>query len=62
MAKKTSFKVGTKARAARNKMVEGLKGKYGKSGAYAVATTATKRMSPKGKKRMMRHGVVGKKA
>ena len=57
MAKKTSFKAGTKARAARNKMATGLTGKYGKSAAYAVATAATKRMSAKGKKRMAKNGM-----
>ena len=57
MEKKTSFRVGTKARAARNKMATGLKGKYGKSAAYAVASVAVKRMSAKGKKRMAKHGM-----
>lgn len=59
--KKTSFKKGTQARKTRDKMAEGLKGDYSKDSAFAIATAATKKMSPAGKKRMAKHGVRKKK-
>lgn len=55
MARKLSFKKGTGARKARGKLAEKLK-REGKSdsSAFAIATAATKRMSPKGRKRAAR--------
>ena len=55
MPKKQSFKKGTANRKASHKMAEGLKKKgYSTESAFAIATSATKKMSAKGKKRMAR--------
>ena len=55
MPKKQSFKKGTVNRKASHKMAEGLKKKgYSAENAFAIATSATKKMSAKGKKRMAR--------
>jgi hypothetical protein len=58
MAKKTSFKEGTPARAARGKVAEDLKGE-GRSAdsAFAIATTIAKRASPQGRQRLARRGL-----
>ena len=58
MAKKTSFKRGTVAQKARSKAAESLKKRGLKTGnAFALATYIAKRASPKGRKRLARHGV-----
>lgn len=62
MPKKQSFKKGTANRKSRSKMAEGLKSQgYDKNAAFAIATSATKKMSAGGKKRMARHGLKKKK-
>jgi hypothetical protein len=62
MARKQSFKKGTQNRKTRSKMAEGLKKKgYSKDAAFAIATSATKKMSAAGKKRMAKHGLRSKK-
>jgi hypothetical protein len=60
--KKTSFKRGTKARAARDKVAEQLK-RRGRSAsrAFALATFIAKRASLAGRKRLIRHGLRRKK-
>jgi hypothetical protein len=53
VARKTSFQKGTVAREARGALAEQLKAKGDAAAkAFAIATAATKKMSPSGKKRM----------
>jgi hypothetical protein len=58
MAKKTSFKRGTRAQKARSKTAESLKKRGAKaSSAFALATYITQRASPAGRKRLARRGL-----
>ncbi len=60
--KKVSFKVGTKARAARDKVAEGLKrGGRSASRAFGLATYIAKRASAAGRRRLARRGLRRKK-
>jgi len=58
MAKKVSFRKGTKARAARDKVAEQLKRRGTRKGnAFALATYIAKRAKPAGRKRLARRGL-----
>lgn len=62
MPKKAGFKKGTANRKARGKMAEGLKAQgYAEDKAFKIATSAVQKMSAKGKRRMMRRGMIKKK-
>lgn len=61
MAKKVSFKRGTRAQKARSKTAESLKRRgpkaTGAKNAFALATYIAKRASPSGRKRLARRGL-----
>lgn len=65
MAKKVSFKRGTRAQKARSKTAESLKKRghaaSGAKNAFALATYITKGASPSGRKRLARRGLGKKK-
>jgi hypothetical protein len=58
MARKTSFRRGTRARAARGKAAESLKRRgMPKARAFAIATSLVRKASAAGRKRLARRGL-----